>query len=135
MFRPSQGGKKVAVIGGGHDAMQTRRYLTEKYSAIHTIEHAQILSVDGGKAVYQNQDGTIGEVPFDSVVVNAGVRPCVDEAEAFFGTAPEFYIVGDAQITRAHGMQSQQLLNTPNEFLKGNMRYANYSAFMAAYNI
>ena len=50
-------------------------------------------------------------------------------------TAPEFYIVGDAQITRAHGMQRQQLLNTPNEFLKGNMRYANYSAFMAAYNI
>ena len=37
---------------GGHDAMQTRRYLTEKYSAIHTIQHAQILSVDGGKAVY-----------------------------------------------------------------------------------
>lgn len=32
---------------GGHDAMQTRRYLTEKYSAIHTIQHAQILSVDG----------------------------------------------------------------------------------------
>lgn len=120
---------------GGHDAMQTRRYLTEKYSAIRTIEHAQILSVDGGKAVYRNQDGTTGEVPFDSVVVNAGVRPCVDEAETFFGTAPEFYIVGDAQITRAHGMQSQQLLNTPGEFLKGNMRYANYSAFMAAYNI
>ena len=120
---------------GGHDAMQTRRYLTEKYSAIRTIEHAQILSVDGGKAVYRSQDGTTGEVPFDSVVVNAGVRPCVDEAETFFGTAPEFYIVGDAQITRAHGMQSQQLLNTPGEFLKGNMRYANYSAFMAAYNI
>ena len=120
---------------GGHDAMQTRRYLTEKYSAIRTIEHAQILSVDGGKAVYRSQDGTTGEVPFDSAVVNAGVRPCVDEAEMFFGTAPEFYIVGDAQITRAHGMQSQQLLNTPGEFLKGNMRYANYSAFMAAYNI
>ena len=119
---------------GGHDAPQTLRYLKEKYADIHEIDHAQILSVDEGKAVYE-KDGKTLEEPFDSVVVSGGLRPCVDEAEAFFGTAPEFYIVGDAQITRAHGMQSQQLLNKPGEFLKGNMRFATYSAFMAANNI
>ncbi len=118
----------------GHDAPQTLRYLKEKYNDIKEIDHAQILSVEGGKAVYE-KDGQTCEEAFDSVVINAGVRPCVQEAETFFGTAPEFYVVGDAQITRAHGMQSQQLLNTPNEFIKGNMRYANYSAFMAANNI
>jgi hypothetical protein len=32
-------------------------------------------------------------------------------------------------------MASQTLLNKPDEFLKGNMRYANFSAFMAANNI
>lgn len=119
---------------GGHDAPQTLRMLKEKYSGIHEIDHAQILSVDGGKAVYE-KDGEKHEVPYDSVVINGGMRPCIDEAEKFFGTTPEFYIVGDAQITRAHGMQSQFLLNTPNEYIKGNMRYATYSAFMAANNI
>lgn len=118
----------------GHDAPQTLRYLKEKYKDIQEIDHAQILSVTDGKAVYE-KDGKTQEIAFDSVVVNGGVRPCVEEAEQFFGTAPEFYVVGDAQITRAHGMQSQQLLNTPNEFIKGNMRYANFSAFMAASNI
>jgi thioredoxin reductase len=120
---------------GGHDAPNSLRFLKEKYKAIREIDHAQILSVTDGKAVYRRQDGTVGEEPFDSVVINAGVRPCVAEAETFFGTAPEFYVVGDAQITRAHGMQSQQLLSTPDEFLKGNLRYANFSAFMAANNI
>ncbi len=119
---------------GGHDAPQTLHYLKEKYSDIHEIDHAQILSVRDGKAVYE-KDGQTYEEPFDSVVINGGVRPCVEEAETFFGTAPEFYVVGDAQITRSHGMQSQQLLNAPNEYLKGSMRYANYSAFMAASNI
>ena len=119
---------------GGHDAPQTLRYLKQKYPDIREIDHAQILSVEGGKAVYE-KDGQTFEEPYDSVVVNGGVRPCVQEAETFFGTAPEFYVVGDAQITRSHGMQSQQLLNKPDEFLKGNMRFANYSAFMAANNI
>ena len=120
---------------GGHDAPNTLKILKQKYTNIKEIDHAQIISVENGKAVYQLKDGTVAEEAFDSVVVNGGVRPCVDEAETFFGTAPEFYVVGDAQITRAHGMQSQQLLNCPDEFLKGNMRYANFSAFMAANNI
>lgn len=120
---------------GGHDAPNTLKILKQKYTNIKEIDHAQIQSVENGKAVYTLKDGTVGEETFDSVVINGGVRPCVDEAETFFGTAPEFYVVGDAQITRAHGMQSQGLLNCPNEFLKGNMRYANYSAFMAANNI
>ena len=120
---------------GGHDAGVNVRYLKEKYPQIKAIEHAQILSVIDHTAVYQGQDGAQGSVPFDSVVISAGVRPCVEEAEEFFGTAPEFYVVGDAQITRAHGMQSQQLLNTPDKFIGGTLRYANFSAFMAAMNI
>jgi thioredoxin reductase len=119
----------------GHDAPQTLRYLKQKYADVKEIDHAQILSVTDGKAVYRKADGTTGEEPFDSVVISGGMRPCVPEAETFFGTAPEFYVVGDAQISRAHGMQSQMLLNKPDEFLKGNMRFANYSAFMAASNI
>ena len=119
----------------GHDAMSTQMYLKNKYSSIKCIENAQILSAVDGKAVYQLKDGTTAEEAFDTVIISGGLRPCVAEAETFFGTAPEFYVVGDAQITRAHGMQSQQLLNKPNEFLKGSMRYANYSAFMAAMNI
>lgn len=126
---------RMASDCGGHDGPQTRAALLKKYPNIKEIGDAQILSVEGGKAVYRKKDGTTGEEPFDSVVVNAGVRPCVEEAETFFGTAPEFYVVGDAQITRAHGMQSQMLLNKPEEFIKGNMRYANFSAFMAANNI
>ena len=119
---------------GGHDAPATLRYLKNKYQSIHEIDHAQVISLLDGKAVYE-KDGVRGEVEFDSVVVSGGVRPCVAEAETFFGTAPEFYVVGDAQITRAHGMNSQMLLNKPNEYIKGSMRYANYSAFMAAHNI
>jgi NADPH-dependent 2,4-dienoyl-CoA reductase/sulfur reductase-like enzyme len=119
----------------GHDAPQTLQYLKKKYADVKEIDHAQILSVEGGKAVYRKEDGTTAEEPFDSVVISGGMRPCVQEAETFFGTAPEFYVVGDAQISRAHGMQSQMLLNKPDEFLKGNMRFANYSAFMAANNI
>ena len=34
----------------------------------------------------------------DTVVFSAGVRPCVDECMAFAGVAPEFYIIGDANI-------------------------------------
>ena len=135
-------GKEIAIAvreGGADPASNSKlRDLIQKAKSLNVpndnIDRI-IKKASGSDGVVYEKDGQKFEEPFDSVVVNGGVRPCVEEAETFFGTAPEFYVVGDAQITRAHGMQSQMLLNKPDEYIKGSMRYANFSAFMAASNI
>lgn len=120
---------------GCHDSMQTIAYLDRKYANIKRITGAQIVSVENGVAVYKNKDGSEGSVAYDSIVINAGFQPCVDEAEAFFGTAPQYYVVGDADVAINSIMSGQNFLWEPNAPKGGTMRHANFTAYMAANNI
>lgn len=63
---------------------------------IHNAVTTQILP---GKVVYQTQDGALHEVECDDIVVAGGMEPNAEEAMAFYGSAPEFYAIGDCRDT------------------------------------
>ena len=56
-----------------------------------------VTEVKAGEVCYKRADGTEGSVKADSIVVSAGMKPMKDEALAFYGTANEFYILGDCK--------------------------------------
>jgi hypothetical protein len=46
---------------------------------------------------YTDKAGNLVSVPADSVIMSAGMRPNQEQALAFFGSAPEFYMIGDCK--------------------------------------
>jgi 2,4-dienoyl-CoA reductase-like NADH-dependent reductase (Old Yellow Enzyme family)/thioredoxin reductase len=54
-----------------------------------------IKGVTGGMVTYTNSDGKDESVQADSIVVWSGLKPRMDEAEKFFGSADEVLLLGD----------------------------------------
>ena len=50
-----------------------------------------------GQVFYQDAQGTEHGLKADTVVVSAGMKPLKDQALAFYGAAPEFYMIGDCK--------------------------------------
>jgi NADPH-dependent 2,4-dienoyl-CoA reductase/sulfur reductase-like enzyme len=67
----------------------------------------------------------------DTVVFSAGVRPCVEECMAFAGVAPEFYIIGDANI---HNEDMWRRFEMPKmaPHVGGEVRHCTATAYAAA---
>ena len=68
----------------------------------------------------------------DSVVFSAGVRPCVEECMEFAGVAPEFYVIGDANI---HNEDMWRRFEMPTErapHVGGEVRHCTATAWAAA---
>ena len=117
-----------------HSSGDVMNMLRRKYSNIEEISYAQIISVQNGIAVYQDEDDVLHEITYDSIVINAGVERRTDIAQTFFGCAPEFYIAGDASVPVDDGK------GIPGLFIFGrareaNMKNANFTGFMAGMNI
>lgn len=56
-----------------------------------------VTEVKDGEVFYKNPEGNIESIKADSIVVSAGMKPHKDEALAFYGTAKEFYMLGDCK--------------------------------------
>lgn len=61
------------------------------------ITGAKVTAIKDGCVEYMDQDGSIQSVPADSVVMSAGMRPNKDLALSFYGSAKEFYMIGDCK--------------------------------------
>ena len=64
---------------------------------ITAIKNAKTLQITASSVRYQAQDGTVAEIPCDSVVAAGGMQALQDQAMAFFGAAPEFHMIGDCK--------------------------------------
>jgi len=56
---------------------------------------ATVKSIAGGKVVYTDSKGNEKSVQADSIVIWSGLKPRMDEAEKFIGSANDVLLVGD----------------------------------------
>ena len=54
-----------------------------------------VKSIAGGKVTYTDEKGAENSIQADSIVIWAGVKPRMDEAEKFIGSADEVLMLGD----------------------------------------
>ena len=69
----------------------------EKEPNFTGITSAKVTRVADGKVYYLDNQGVEHGLAADSVVVSAGMKPLKDEALSFYGSAPEFYMIGDCK--------------------------------------
>ena len=63
----------------------------------HGITGVKVARIEQGAVVYTDKEGKEHSLEADSVVMCAGRVPRDAEAMAFYGTAPEFYTIGDCK--------------------------------------
>jgi thioredoxin reductase len=61
---------------------------------IHNVTTTQI---EPGKVTYREEDGTLHQILCDDVVAAGGMTPNTEAATAFYGSAPEYYAIGDCR--------------------------------------
>ena len=67
----------------------------ERYEKLHGIVNVRTESVDGGTVTYLDAEGKRHTITGDSVVICGGMKPRMDEAMTFAGTAERFFLIGD----------------------------------------
>lgn len=63
----------------------------------HGITGVKVARIEPNAVVYTDKEGKEHSLPADSVVMCAGRVPRDGEAMAFYGSAPEFYTIGDCK--------------------------------------
>ena len=71
------------------------RQAWEALPDFHSVVNATVKEITAEGVLYSDADGTLTLLPADSVVLSVGMRPRRDEALAFYGAAPGFWMVGD----------------------------------------
>jgi 2,4-dienoyl-CoA reductase-like NADH-dependent reductase (Old Yellow Enzyme family)/thioredoxin reductase len=97
-------GHKVTVLAPGKEMIEPQNsgaHNMANQSAIYKnhpnfsyVLESKVKSIAGGKVTYTDAKGE-NAIPADSVVVWAGLKPRMDEAEKFFGSADEVLLLGD----------------------------------------
>ncbi|MBN1626735.1 MAG: FAD-dependent oxidoreductase, partial [Deltaproteobacteria bacterium] len=59
------------------------------------VLEATVKSITGGKVTYTDSKGTEKSIQADSIVIFSGLKPRMDEAEEFIGSADEVLLLGD----------------------------------------
>lgn len=117
-------GKRVAVVGGSEIGCETGMYIAENDRDVTVITRQTQLApsaqrvhynlpalgyhglkqktgctttkYEAGKLTYVNFKGIEKTIEVDSVVISGGLNPRNEEALGYYGSAPEFYVIGDA---------------------------------------
>lgn len=61
------------------------------------IVNARVTEVTQNSVSYIDENGEEKTIPADDIVVSAGMRAKTELASSFYGTAPEFYLIGDCK--------------------------------------
>lgn len=69
----------------------------EKYPNFRGIVHASTTAVTPTSVTYLDQNGVSHRLEADSVVICGGMKAQRDEALAFYGSAPRFFMTGDCE--------------------------------------
>jgi len=79
---------------GPHNMMNQKRILMNHPDYDCALE-ATVKSITGGKVTYVDSQGNEKSVQADSIVIYSGLKPRMDEAEKFIGTADQVLLLGD----------------------------------------
>jgi thioredoxin reductase len=79
---------------GPHN-MQNQEAIYKYHPKFKYVLGVTIKGVTGGMVTYTNSDGKEESVQADSIVTWSGLKPRMDEAEKFFGSADEVLLLGD----------------------------------------
>ncbi len=63
------------------------------------ITKAATVKIEADGVTYRDESGAEHKIPCDDVVLSGGVKPCMDEALKFYGSAERFYLIGDCRET------------------------------------
>lgn len=69
----------------------------EKYPDFHSIVNATTTEVTEKTVCYTDENGVSHTLEADSVVICGGMKAQRDEALAFYGAAPRFFMTGDCE--------------------------------------
>jgi thioredoxin reductase len=63
----------------------------------HALVNARVCGISEKAVSYRDTEGRIAEIAADLAVLSAGMKAKTEEALSFYGTAPEFYMIGDCK--------------------------------------
>jgi 2,4-dienoyl-CoA reductase-like NADH-dependent reductase (Old Yellow Enzyme family)/thioredoxin reductase len=79
---------------GPHN-MQNQRNIYQNHPDFKYLLGATVKDITGGKVTYTDEKGAENSVQADSIVIWNGLKPRMDEAEKFMGTANDVLFLGD----------------------------------------
>jgi len=83
----------VKDVGPHNVGNQERIYKNHPNFTYHM--KTMVKSITGGKVTYSDENGKEQSIRADSIILWSGLRPRMDEAEKFFGSADEVLLLGD----------------------------------------
>jgi hypothetical protein len=63
----------------------------------HALVNATVCGISEKGLSYRDREGRITEIAADLVGLSAGMKAKAEEALSFYGSAPEFYLIGDCK--------------------------------------
>ena len=85
----------MAIIDYDEYGMEIIKGAWEKYPNFHSIVKASVKNATPHSVTYTDELGEEHTLDADSVIICGGMESCREEANAFFGSAPRFMVVGD----------------------------------------
>ncbi len=98
-------GYRVTVLAGGRELipedaigphnMENQIDIYKHHENFSYVLEAGVTGISEGKVTYRDSSGSEKSIQADSVVIYAGLRPRMDEAMKFSGSAGQFFLIGD----------------------------------------
>jgi thioredoxin reductase len=98
-------GHKVTVLTSGKDMIepecigphnvQNQEDIYKNHPNFSYATEVMVKSITGGKVAYTDSKGVENSVKADSIVIYSGLKPRMDEAEKFIGSADQVLTLGD----------------------------------------
>ena len=82
--------------GKAHEACEWEKYENLKYITEVSTKKVSGEKETGYTVTYEKKDGSTTELNADTVIICGGSHPLIDEAWEYSESAPEFYVIGDA---------------------------------------
>jgi NADPH-dependent 2,4-dienoyl-CoA reductase/sulfur reductase-like enzyme len=79
---------------GPHNVANVER-IYKYHPNIKYFVNTTVTDITGGKVTYKDKDGAVQIIQADSIVFSSALKPRMDEAEKFIGSASQVLLVGD----------------------------------------
>jgi 2,4-dienoyl-CoA reductase-like NADH-dependent reductase (Old Yellow Enzyme family)/thioredoxin reductase len=98
-------GHKITVLASGDEMIDAedvgahnvgnQERIYKNHPNLEYVMKTMVKSITGGKVIYRDEKGAEHSIQADSIVIWSGLKPRMDEAEKFMGSADEVLFLGD----------------------------------------
>jgi pyruvate/2-oxoglutarate dehydrogenase complex dihydrolipoamide dehydrogenase (E3) component len=98
-------GHKITVLAPGEEMIDAedvgphgvgpQERIYKNHPNFSYVMKTTVKSITGGKVTYTDEKGAENSIQADSIVIWSGLKPRMDEAEKFIGSADEVLLLGD----------------------------------------